>query len=108
MFGHRIFERIRPTMLILELLLLKSVLIRAELQTVCKRQGKTQLPEFIKDGALKIGGIFTFYTGYTGVIPKFNQLPPQPKCKDTVKNGVLIFQSKVILTQIEYFQHLVE
>lgn len=81
MFGHRMFESIRHTMLILELLLLKSVLIRAE-QTVCKRQGKAQMPEFVKDGALKIGGIFTFYTGYTGVIPKFNRLPPQPKCKE--------------------------
>jgi len=68
-------------MLILELLLLKSVLISAE-QTVCKRQGITQLPEFIKEGALKIGGIFTFYTGYAGVIPKFNRLPPQPKCNE--------------------------
>nr|XP_055030601.1 extracellular calcium-sensing receptor-like [Misgurnus anguillicaudatus] len=68
-------------MLILELLLLMSVLIRAE-QPVCRRQGNTQLPEFFKDGDLKIGGIFTFYTGYTGVIPKFDRLPPQPKCKD--------------------------
>ncbi|XP_042630980.1 extracellular calcium-sensing receptor-like [Cyprinus carpio] len=68
-------------MLILELLLLMSVLIKAE-QPDCRLQGKAQLPEFIKDGALKIGGIFTFYTGYTGVIPSFTRLPPQPKCKD--------------------------
>ncbi|XP_051953211.1 extracellular calcium-sensing receptor-like [Xyrauchen texanus] len=68
-------------MLIVEQLLLMSVLIRAE-QPVCKRQGNAQLSEFSKDGDLKIGGIFTFYTGYNGVIPQFNRLPPLLKCKD--------------------------
>ncbi|XP_043072444.1 LOW QUALITY PROTEIN: extracellular calcium-sensing receptor-like [Puntigrus tetrazona] len=68
-------------MLILDLLLLLSALIKAE-QPYCRQQGKAQPPEFISDGALKIGGIFTFYTGYTGVVPKFTRLPPQPKCKD--------------------------
>uniref|UniRef100_A0A8C2H7D2 G-protein coupled receptors family 3 profile domain-containing protein n=1 Tax=Cyprinus carpio TaxID=7962 RepID=A0A8C2H7D2_CYPCA len=83
-------------MLILELLLLMSVLIKAE-QPDCRLQGKAQLPEFIKDGALKIGGIFTFYTGYTGVIPSFTRLPPQPKCKEYV-----CFQCKFLSQEFKF------
>uniref|UniRef100_A0A8C4RT16 Extracellular calcium-sensing receptor-like n=1 Tax=Erpetoichthys calabaricus TaxID=27687 RepID=A0A8C4RT16_ERPCA len=50
--------------------------------SICRLQGRPELPQFSKDGDIIIGGIFSFHDNLVNVKPTFNVLPESLKCKD--------------------------
>uniref|UniRef100_A0A8C4S0Q7 Extracellular calcium-sensing receptor-like n=1 Tax=Erpetoichthys calabaricus TaxID=27687 RepID=A0A8C4S0Q7_ERPCA len=61
-------------------LLLAGFFIQS-VESVCKHLGKPELPLFLKEGDIIIGGLFSFHGSFVGSNPTFENRPEPLKCK---------------------------
>ncbi|XP_039597172.1 extracellular calcium-sensing receptor-like [Polypterus senegalus] len=61
-------------------LLLAGLFIQS-VESVCKHLGKPELPLFLKEGDIIIGGLFSFHGSFVGSNPTFESRPEPLKCK---------------------------